>query len=199
MPNTDAPDLKALGTFIRDRRHTLGLTQSQLADRFGGVQERISILEHGKYGTPSLPSLARLGTALETSLAELLQAAGYPEVAVSVTGQAETQPHRAEARLIPDDAAGRDSGNDAVETSGLSALLAASTELRYLKLALRCNSHTYHATIQAAGSDWLVTVVDDEQATMPTMVGDALVSREGAILAALLEVLQANQPALQRN
>jgi hypothetical protein len=52
VAHTDAADLEALGTFIRDRRHSLRLTQTQLANRFGWVQEKISILEWGKYGTP---------------------------------------------------------------------------------------------------------------------------------------------------
>lgn len=73
-----APDLTILGTFLRERRQTLGLTQHQLAERLGWQQERISTLERGRYGIPSLPLLARLAEALETPLAVLLEAAGYP-------------------------------------------------------------------------------------------------------------------------
>jgi two-component system OmpR family sensor kinase len=69
----------ALGMFIRDRRKTLGLTQTQLAERLGWVQERISTLENGKYGMPSLPALERLANALESKLFEVLVAAGYAE------------------------------------------------------------------------------------------------------------------------
>jgi transcriptional regulator with XRE-family HTH domain len=72
-----ATDLDGLGTFIRTRRHTLELTQAQLAERLGWVQERISLLEHGKYGMPSLPSLARLATAVEAGLGDVLVSAGY--------------------------------------------------------------------------------------------------------------------------
>jgi transcriptional regulator with XRE-family HTH domain len=185
MPHTDAPDLSGLGSFIRVRRHTLGLTQSQLADRFGGPQERISVLEHGKYGTPSLPSLARLGDALETSLAELLEAAGYT-VAVDAADEAAAEHQRgSDVRLHPGD-------RETVETSGLSALLT-DDELSPLELALRCNGHDYHATIQAAGSESLLTLTDDEQGTMPFLSGHYLATQERAIVFALLEVLRFNR------
>lgn len=82
MEPTPSPDgasanLDGLGSFIRTRRRTLELTQAQLADRLGWVQERISLLEHGKYGMPSLPSLARLAAAVETELGDILVSAGY--------------------------------------------------------------------------------------------------------------------------
>jgi two-component system OmpR family sensor kinase len=70
--------LGALGAYVRERRRTLGLTQAQLGERLGWAQERISLLENGKYGLPSLPLLARLASALETSLAPILDAVGYP-------------------------------------------------------------------------------------------------------------------------
>ena len=70
--------LDALGAYVRERRRTLGLTQAQLGERLGWAQERISVLENGKYGLPSLPLLARLASALETSLASILNAVGYP-------------------------------------------------------------------------------------------------------------------------
>jgi transcriptional regulator with XRE-family HTH domain len=73
----DTTDLVALGTFVRTRRRTLELTQDQLAERLGWVQERISLLEHGKYGLPSLPSLALLASAIESELGDLLVSAGY--------------------------------------------------------------------------------------------------------------------------
>ncbi len=70
-------NLAALGEFIRTRRRVLELTQEQLAERLGWVQERISLLEHGKYGMPSLPSLARLATAVEMELGDVLVSVGY--------------------------------------------------------------------------------------------------------------------------
>jgi transcriptional regulator with XRE-family HTH domain len=72
-------DLKGLGEYIRARRRKLGLTQTALGERLGWVQERISVLETGKYGTPSLPALATLAQALEAPLSELLTACGLSE------------------------------------------------------------------------------------------------------------------------
>jgi two-component system OmpR family sensor kinase len=74
---TQAPDLERLGTTIRDRRKELTLTQAQLAERLGWSQERISTLETGKYGLPSLPLLAHLADALQVYLATLMEATGY--------------------------------------------------------------------------------------------------------------------------
>ena len=69
-------DLVALGTFVRERRSELGLTQTELGDRLGWAQERVSVLEHGKYGLPSLPQLCRLADALHTELDELVRRLG---------------------------------------------------------------------------------------------------------------------------
>ena len=74
-------DLKGLGGLVRRRRRELGLTQTKLGERTGWVQERISLLESGKYGTPSLPALATIADALETTLVEVLQAAGFQDLA----------------------------------------------------------------------------------------------------------------------
>lgn len=86
------PDLKGLGIYIRQRRLELHLTQEELAERVGYVQERVSLLENGKYGLPSLPALADLAYALEAPLPRLLMAVGYaedmipPEMALSGNG-----------------------------------------------------------------------------------------------------------------
>jgi signal transduction histidine kinase/transcriptional regulator with XRE-family HTH domain len=77
MMNVDTADLESLGSFIRGRRQALGLTQTQLGERLGWMQERVSILENGKYGMPSLPALARLAIACEVPLMQILRAAGY--------------------------------------------------------------------------------------------------------------------------
>ena len=71
------PDLLRLGATIRDRRRHLNLTQVQLAERLGWTQERISVLESGKYGLPSLPLLAHLAGALELPLSGLMDAVGF--------------------------------------------------------------------------------------------------------------------------
>jgi transcriptional regulator with XRE-family HTH domain len=92
------PLLQEMGNFVRERRRELGLTQEQLARRVGYVQERISVLERGKYGMPSLPALALLADALEVPLAEMLQRAGYrvqPDSGDGAEGlRAGTQPER---------------------------------------------------------------------------------------------------------
>ncbi|GAC1627465.1 MAG: hypothetical protein NVS4B2_07650 [Chloroflexota bacterium] len=82
MPRDDAT-LQALGAFIREQRNQLDLTQAQLAERLGWVQERISILENGKYGLPSLPGLAHIATALDVPLSALLEVVGYTPHAMS--------------------------------------------------------------------------------------------------------------------
>jgi transcriptional regulator with XRE-family HTH domain len=66
----------ALGRFIRERRQELGLTQTELGARIGYYQERISALERGGYGIPSLHSMYELATALEVPVARLLAEAG---------------------------------------------------------------------------------------------------------------------------
>jgi two-component system OmpR family sensor kinase len=76
MVRTDAA-LAPLGTFIREQRTRLDLTQTELGDRVGWVQARISLLENGQYGMPSLPRLAGLASALHVPFLALLGATGY--------------------------------------------------------------------------------------------------------------------------
>jgi transcriptional regulator with XRE-family HTH domain len=73
----DAERLRALGAFIRTRREGMGITQTQLGRRLGYYQERISAIERGTYGLPTLPSLADLAAALEIDLSDLIEAAGF--------------------------------------------------------------------------------------------------------------------------
>jgi signal transduction histidine kinase/transcriptional regulator with XRE-family HTH domain len=73
----DSLNLDGLGQIIRQRRAALNLTQVQLAERLGWTQERISVLERGKYGMPSLQSLIRLAGSLELGVGDLIRAAGY--------------------------------------------------------------------------------------------------------------------------
>lgn len=77
MVNVEVNNLERLGAYVRARRLALGLTQTQLGQRLAWTQERVSILEHGKYGMPSLPALARLAIACEVSLMDILKSAGY--------------------------------------------------------------------------------------------------------------------------
>ena len=95
-------DLIAFGTFIRDRRKDLGLTQSELGARIGWAQERVSVLERGKYGLPSLPQLCRLADALAISLGWLLQELGIDGLQGSAPDreqQAGQSTHRIDLRL----------------------------------------------------------------------------------------------------
>ncbi|GAC1513795.1 MAG: hypothetical protein NVS2B16_19460 [Chloroflexota bacterium] len=81
--NESGPDLVKLGAFIRDRRVTLGMTQRDLAERAHWAQARISLLERGGYGLPSVPHLARLAAMLEISLSDVLEALGYANTAIA--------------------------------------------------------------------------------------------------------------------
>jgi len=72
----DNTDLPALGAFIREQRTRMSLTQTQLADRLGWAQERISVLERGKYGVPSLPTLIHLADALDVPVLALVEVLG---------------------------------------------------------------------------------------------------------------------------
>jgi transcriptional regulator with XRE-family HTH domain len=74
-----APDLVALGAFVRQRRLALGMTQTQLARLIGLHQENVSEVEHGKYGLPSVPLLARVAVALQARLSDVIAAAGFPD------------------------------------------------------------------------------------------------------------------------
>ena len=73
-------NLVALGSLARERRKELGLTQTELGDRLGWAQERVSLLENGKYGLPSLPQLCRLADGLELSFDDLLRTIGLEPV-----------------------------------------------------------------------------------------------------------------------
>jgi transcriptional regulator with XRE-family HTH domain len=72
-----------LGTFIRDRRQELGLTQEELADRLGATvrQAEVSRLENNHIALPRRERLMAIAAALEVSLGELLVRTGWMEVA----------------------------------------------------------------------------------------------------------------------
>ncbi len=72
---------KSLGTFIRERRMDLGLTQEQLAFRVGnGVrQSEISRLEHDGIALPRRSRLEEIAAALEVSIGDLLVTTGWME------------------------------------------------------------------------------------------------------------------------
>ena len=72
-----------IGTYIRERRQVLGLSQDQLADRirgsFGGAygQSGISRLERGEVDLLRIGTLIKLASALEVPVGNLLIAADY--------------------------------------------------------------------------------------------------------------------------
>jgi transcriptional regulator with XRE-family HTH domain len=69
----------SLGTFIRERRQDLGLTQEELADRIGGSvrQAEISRLETNRIALPRRDRLDAIAAALEVSLGELMVRSGW--------------------------------------------------------------------------------------------------------------------------
>jgi transcriptional regulator with XRE-family HTH domain len=69
----------SLGTFIRQRRVELGLTQEQLAERIGGVvrQAEVSRLENDRVTLPRRMRMMAIAAALELSLGELLVRTGW--------------------------------------------------------------------------------------------------------------------------
>jgi transcriptional regulator with XRE-family HTH domain len=92
MSTQHEPNLRRFGTLIAERRKDLSITQDELARRVGWSQERISTIERGRYGLPSLPSLARLAAALDLPLGEVLESAGFPS---SPSVETEPQPNPA--------------------------------------------------------------------------------------------------------
>lgn len=71
----------SLGTYIRERRKILGMTQEQLAEQVGdGVrQSEISRLEHNHVSLPRRDRLECLAAALDVSIGELLIRTGWME------------------------------------------------------------------------------------------------------------------------
>jgi transcriptional regulator with XRE-family HTH domain len=69
----------SLGTFIRERRQDLGLSQEQLAERIGETvrQAEVSRLEHDRIVLPRRERLTAIAAALDVSLGELLIRTGW--------------------------------------------------------------------------------------------------------------------------
>lgn len=76
---TGLPMSTSLGSFIRERRQELGLTQEQLAERIGVNvrQAEVSRLESGRIALPRRERMELLAAALEVSLGELLVRSGW--------------------------------------------------------------------------------------------------------------------------
>lgn len=93
-----AERLVELGRYVRERRRVLGLTQAELGARLGWAQERVSVLETGKYGLPSLPQLCRLADGLGVAVDDLLRPLGV-EVVREPRGAGVTPQSHAGSRL----------------------------------------------------------------------------------------------------
>lgn len=73
MSHSTDPARVALGTYVRNRRLDLGLTQEELAERAGLGQETISSIERGTGSFPRLKTLSRLARGLGDDLNVLLE------------------------------------------------------------------------------------------------------------------------------
>ena len=62
----------ALGARIRELRINLGLTQKELAERCGMLEPNIGAIERGT-NTPNISTLAKIATALEADLIDLVR------------------------------------------------------------------------------------------------------------------------------
>ena len=92
--------MKSFGELVAKRRKELGLTQTEVAQqiigRHGGPisQERITDIEHNRYGVPRRPILEQLARALKLDLDVLylwgrlipedIRAEGVPEAAIQL-------------------------------------------------------------------------------------------------------------------
>ena len=68
-----------LGTYLAKRRHQLGLSQDEVAERAGVRGSTVTRLEHGVIANPMPDTLQRLATALEVSFEELFALIGYTD------------------------------------------------------------------------------------------------------------------------
>lgn len=79
------PSVEELGARIRKRRHQLGLTQEQLAERAGVSKETVGRIEQGT-GSPALITISRVANALGTTGSALIAGQASDEVAALVNG-----------------------------------------------------------------------------------------------------------------
>jgi transcriptional regulator with XRE-family HTH domain len=70
--------LTEIGRQLRDARLHHGLSQATVAAAVGISQAQLSLIEHGRYPTVRLETLARLGTAVGFDLSVKLYPAGVP-------------------------------------------------------------------------------------------------------------------------
>lgn len=61
-----------VGARIRERRHALNLSQAELAERLGVIQQAVSNMENGYTKLDGLTAVAKLSAALEFTPNELV-------------------------------------------------------------------------------------------------------------------------------
>jgi repressor LexA len=76
--------LAALGDVIRERRHALGLTLQDVAERVECAKSYLSSIETGRRGAPTDEVLARLERALEMEVGALVEAAQWSRTPAAV-------------------------------------------------------------------------------------------------------------------
>ena len=115
-----------LGTYIRERRQDLGLTQEQLAERMGEPirQSDVSRLEAGRITLPRRLRMEQLASALDVSLGDLLLHSGWAggDLAMDEPPSAPEGPHDALMEQL-------EARNDVLE-SRVDALQCANQRLR---------------------------------------------------------------------
>ena len=76
--------LAALGDVIRERRHALGLTLQDVAERVECAKSYLSSIETGRRGAPTDEVLARLERALQMEVGALVEAAQWSRTPAAV-------------------------------------------------------------------------------------------------------------------
>jgi transcriptional regulator with XRE-family HTH domain len=71
--NPNTLPLSLLGEFLIARRKEVGMTQQQLADRLGMLQEAVARWERERYRTVSLERLLRVATILKANVRILVE------------------------------------------------------------------------------------------------------------------------------
>jgi transcriptional regulator with XRE-family HTH domain len=73
----DREQSRRLGTWLRQRRHEVGLSTIQLAKRVNTTDATITRIEQGAFAAPDPHKLSRIAEALDLSLADVYAMAGY--------------------------------------------------------------------------------------------------------------------------
>lgn len=174
-PDRYQPDLHSLGEFIRRQRHHLGLTQAELAERLMWEQKRVSTLETGRYGLPSLPLLARLADALHVRLSDVLAAVGYGEGTSPAVRETETISSNCAALLYClEQILGLPLTDLSRTFSRAMAAAAASMGAEAVLLYLHDDPAASLHLTAASGEEWLTRMRTTGLAQIPIAGGDRL-------------------------